>query len=80
MHNGVYKTLEQVMDFYNRGGGAGIGIDLPNQTLPSDSLNLTIGEQEKVIEFIQALTDTTGLTFIPKQIKKKSTVHTRIAK
>jgi len=34
MHNGVYSDLEQVMDFYNRGGGAGIGIALDNQTLP----------------------------------------------
>ncbi len=41
MHNGVYRTLEEVVDFYDRGGGAGIGIDLPNQTLPPDKLNLT---------------------------------------
>ncbi len=26
MHNGVYRTLEQVVDFYDRGGGAGLGV------------------------------------------------------
>lgn len=66
MHNGVYKTLEEVIDFYNRGGGAGIGIDLPNQTLPFEKLNLTKTEQQQLISFIHALTDTTGLTTIPK--------------
>ncbi|TAE45331.1 MAG: cytochrome-c peroxidase, partial [Bacteroidetes bacterium] len=40
MHNGAYMTLEQIMDFDNKGGGAGIGIPLPNQTLPTDPLNL----------------------------------------
>jgi len=65
MHNGVYNTLEQVMDFYNRGGGAGIGIELENQTLPTDTLGLTKEEQNHIIAFIHALTDTTGLTRIP---------------
>ena len=70
MHNGVYQTLEEVMDFYNKGGGAGIGIDLPNQTIPFDKLNLSTEEQEQVISFIHALTDTTGLTTIPKSLPK----------
>ena len=33
MHNGIYNTLEEVVDFYNRGGGAGIGIQQELQTL-----------------------------------------------
>ncbi len=41
MHNGFYKTLNEVMRFYNMGGGKGIGIDLANQTLPPDTLGLT---------------------------------------
>ncbi len=55
MHNGAMKTLEEVLDFYNRGGGAGIGIDLPNQTLPPDTLGLTVAEQQKIIAFMEAL-------------------------
>jgi cytochrome c peroxidase len=58
MHNGVYRTLEQVVDFYDRGGGAGIGIALPNQTLPADRLKLTRTERRELIAFLQSLIDT----------------------
>ncbi|ADB37045.1 cytochrome-c peroxidase [Spirosoma linguale] len=68
MHNGVYKTLEQVVDFYNRGGGRGIGISLDGQTLPEAPLNLTAVEQKAVVAFLNALTDTTGLTQRPNQL------------
>jgi len=59
MHNGAYNTLEEVMDFYNQGGGAGLGFDVPNQTLPFDSLGLSEKEQEAIIAFMKTLTDTT---------------------
>ncbi|GAB4023852.1 cytochrome-c peroxidase [Spirosoma koreense] len=68
MHNGTYKTLDQVVDFYNRGGGRGIGIQLQNQTLPEDPLNLTAAEQKALVRFMLALTDTTGLTQRPRQL------------
>lgn len=55
MHNGVYQTLEEVIDFYNRGGGAGIGISLDNQTLPSDKLDLSETEIQDLIAFIKTL-------------------------
>jgi cytochrome c peroxidase len=58
MHNGVYRTLEQVMDFYDRGGGPGIGVRLPNQTLPTERLRLTEGERRELIAFLRTLTDT----------------------
>jgi len=57
MHNGVFETLEEVIDFYNRGGGAGIGIDLELQTLPPDELNLTEQEQKDLVAFMKTLTD-----------------------
>ena len=65
MHNGVYETLDQIVDFYNRGGGAGMGMDLPYQTLPFDELNLSKSEQEDLVSFMKALSDTTGLTDRP---------------
>ncbi len=70
MHNGVYSTLEEVVDFYNRGGGAGIGIKLENQTLPPDKLNLTKLEKKQIIAFINSLTDTTKLTSTPQHLPK----------
>jgi cytochrome c peroxidase len=57
MHNGVFKTLEEVVDFYNKGGGNGLGFNLPNQTLPSDKLNLTPLEKKQLIAFMKTLTD-----------------------
>lgn len=68
MHNGVYQTLEEVMKFYNVGGGKGIGIHLENQTLPFDRLDLSQGEISDVIAFMQSLTDTTGLTAVPDRL------------
>ncbi len=60
MHNGAYKTLEEVIDFYDNGGGAGIGIKLENQTLPTDKLNLKPEEKKAVIAFLKSLTDDTA--------------------
>lgn len=57
MHNGVYRTLEEVVEFYDRGGGTGLGFDLPNQTLPGDRLNLTKQEKADLVAFMKALTD-----------------------
>jgi cytochrome c peroxidase len=59
MHNGVYRTLEDVVDFYDRGGGAGIGIELPNQTLSPEPLRVSAREKCDMIAFMRALTDTT---------------------
>lgn len=57
MHNGVYDSLQEVVVFYNKGGGAGLGIDLPNQTLPADHLGLTQQEITDLVNFMKSLTD-----------------------
>lgn len=59
MHNGVYDNLEEVMEFYNKGGGKGLGINLENQTLPFDNLKLKKTEIKDIINFMKTLTDTT---------------------
>ena len=58
MHNGVYTTLEEIVDFYNKGGGKGLGIELEYQTLPFDKLNLTTQEKNDLVSFMKTLTDT----------------------
>jgi len=55
MHNGIYNTLEEVIDFYDHGGGAGLGIDLEFQTLPPDSLLLNTQEKAQIKAFLEAL-------------------------
>lgn len=59
MHNGVFNTLEEVMDFYNQGGGAGSGMELEHQTLADDPLDLTEQEIADIIAFMKALNDQT---------------------
>ena len=58
MHNGVYNTLEEVMNFYNLGGGGGMGFDLPYQTLPFDNLQLSQKELNALTAFVKTLSDT----------------------
>lgn len=55
MHNGAFATLEEVMDFYNNGGGAGEGLQVPNQSLSADKLGLTPAEIKAVVAFIRSL-------------------------
>ena len=57
MHNGVFKTLEEVVDFYNKGGGQGLGYEVENQTLPFDELKLTKIEEKALVAFMKTLTD-----------------------
>lgn len=56
-HNGAYTTLEEVIDFYNEGGGEGMGHPVTNQTLPADKLQLTDKEKKELIAFINSLND-----------------------
>ena len=70
MHNGIYRTLDQVVDFYNRGGGAGIGARDTNQTLDPTPLHLTIQEQHDIIAFLGALVDTVGMTGRPTRLPR----------
>jgi cytochrome c peroxidase len=68
MHNGVFKTLEEVIEFYNIGGGTGLGYDVPYQTLSSEPLHLTENEKSQLISFLKTLTDTANLTSVPHML------------
>lgn len=57
MHNGAFRSLETLIEFYNQGGGAGLGLTVPSQTLSSGKLNLTENEKKDIVEFLNALTD-----------------------
>lgn len=70
MHNGVFNTLEEVVEFYNAGGGAGRGLDVPNQTLGSDSLHLTKEEKRLLITFIQSLDEDVKFEPAPEKLPK----------
>jgi cytochrome c peroxidase len=57
MHNGVFTTLNQVLEFYNQGGGVGRGFNLTNQTLSSEPLHLTMYDKSQLIAFMQSLAE-----------------------
>ncbi len=62
MHNGLFATLDEVVEFYNQGGGVGMGLEYEYPTLSSAPLNLSKKEKRDIITFMNTLTDTTGLT------------------
>ena len=57
MHNGLFGALEEVLAFYNLGGGAGMGLEVENQTLPDAHLELSKQEIEDIIAFMETLSD-----------------------
>jgi cytochrome c peroxidase len=50
MHNGVFATLEEVVDFYDRGGGAH-----PSKSPLLKPLGLTAAEKRVLVEFLKSL-------------------------
>jgi cytochrome c peroxidase len=70
MHNGIFKNLEEVIDFYDSGGGAGKKINLKNQTLSPDSLHLTKDEKIAIVEFLKTLDEKTTELVFPEKLPK----------
>ncbi len=74
MHNGVYNKLEEVMEFYIEGGGAGLGFGIDHQTLAPDPLNLSETEKEDIITFMKSLNDRKEFQFpseLPRDFSEK---------
>ena len=75
MHNGVYKTLEQVVEFYNDAGGNKFTKDmrpgmkgLPFFMILPEKLNLTDPEKKDLVAFMKALTDNSASKNIPSRL------------
>lgn len=82
MHNGVFKTLEQVVDFYDHAGGVKFtdqmrpGMKgLPFFMILPENLNLTQKEKASLIAFIKALTDNSSAVHVPKRLPEISGKH-----
>ena len=72
MHNGVLNTLDEVLDFYDRGGGTGKKLQVINQTLSSDSLHLTELEKKQLKAFINSLNEKIAFDLPPGTLPKSS--------
>jgi cytochrome c peroxidase len=75
MHNGVYKTLEQVVDFYDLAAGNQFSKDmrpdmigLPFFTVLPIPLHLTAAEKSDLVAFLQSLTDTSAIAKSPSRL------------
>jgi cytochrome c peroxidase len=68
MHNGVFETLEEVLDFYSGGGGRGLGLDVPLQDDKIRKFSLTPQEKADLIAFLLALTDESAAPEIPARV------------
>lgn len=73
MHNGAFRTMSEVIDFYDAGGGIGKGLTVPNQTLSSDSLHLTKAEKENIIQFLQSLNENILFETPPQKLPRSKT-------
>lgn len=61
MHNGIYRTLEEVVDHYDRGGDVKENLD-PNM----EPLNLTSNEKADLVKFLHSLTGRALSVSIPQ--------------
>ncbi|MEM7582671.1 MAG: parallel beta-helix domain-containing protein [Acidobacteriota bacterium] len=68
MHNGSFETLSEVIDFYADGGGAGLGLELPNLDDKIRRFELSPTEKHDLIAFLHALTDTSRQPEIPASV------------
>ncbi|MES2649896.1 MAG: cytochrome c peroxidase [Bacteroidota bacterium] len=87
MHNGAYKTLNQVVDFYNHAGGNNFtkqmrpGMKgLPFFMILPEKLNLTPLEKEDLVAFMKALTDTSCISNIPLRLPGVTGKHANLNK
>lgn len=61
MHNGTLKTLEEVIEFYNKGGG-----QAPNKTPMLKPLRLTSSEKAALVEFLKSLSGDAVTVQVPE--------------
>lgn len=57
MHNGAFKTLEEVVEFYNDGGGRGRGLEVLSQDVKVRKLDLSEQQKKDLVAFLKSLND-----------------------
>jgi len=78
MHNGRFKTLDEVLDFYAKGGGPGMGVETPNLDDKIRPINLTYEQRQDLIAFLNALTDESALKDPPRRVPSTLPVVARL--
>lgn len=78
MHNGRFKTLEEVIDFYAGGGGPGLGFDTPHIDDKIRPYSITGQERSDLIAFLNSLTDESNLPEFPERVPSGLPVISRL--
>jgi len=63
MHNGMFATLAEVVEFYDQGGGQDDPLAAELQPL-----GLTIEERANLVEFLESLSSVTPVTVEPLKV------------
>ncbi len=66
MHNGAFATLEEVVEFYAKGGGRDSGVE--NMDIHVLGFDLTDQEKADLVAFMYALSDETNLPEFPESV------------
>lgn len=78
MHNGLFRTLEEVIDFYAKGGGRGHGLTVPAQDDKIRKYDLTTQEKADIVAFLKSLTDLSAIPAFPRRLPSGLPVVPRI--
>ncbi len=65
MHNGSFATLDDVLWFYEKGGGSQYGLEVDRHIIPID---LSEQEHEDLVAFLYALTDESAMPNVPASV------------
>ena len=68
MHDGALATLEDVIDFYDRGGGDEASIPAENIDPELVPLGLSAAEKQDLLAFMHTLTDSTIAVHVPARV------------
>ncbi|MGH9841752.1 MAG: cytochrome-c peroxidase [Blastocatellia bacterium] len=74
MHNGGFRTLEEVVEFYNDGGGRGRGLDVISQDAKVQKLDLTEQQKKDLVSFMKSLSDLQPAPLSPPGVPSGLTV------
>lgn len=80
MHNGVFATLEEVVDFYAKGGGRQFKDPVPGIDDKIGKFTLTEEEQSDLVAFLKSLTDTSLQPEPPAEVPSGFPVVTVVTK
>jgi parallel beta-helix repeat protein len=78
MHNGRFKTLEEVIDFYAAGGGSGVGFNVPHIDDKIRAYSISAQEKSDLVAFLYSLTDESKLPAVPDKVPSGLAVVARI--